>query len=167
MIVPIFRNENNMMKFPQCVSYDIKKQVGMVVLYSLRTVLLQRCTSWLIFFETQPGARAGDGGLPDPRTHQGPHTSAVPPGDPESQTNCWGFPQILNEKGSGEIVHEEKRVRESDGKEVKTLKINSLSFYFLKVNTLLKNNIEGIILKWSYQVSMASPFSNDMNNNNK
>lgn len=27
MIVPIFRNENNMMKFPQCVSYDLKKQV--------------------------------------------------------------------------------------------------------------------------------------------
>ena len=27
VIVPIFRNENNMMKFPQCVSYDIKKQV--------------------------------------------------------------------------------------------------------------------------------------------
>ena len=34
MIVPIFRNENNMMKFPQCVSYDIKKQVKMVVVYS-------------------------------------------------------------------------------------------------------------------------------------
>ena len=46
VIVPIFRNENNMMKFPQCVSYDIKKQVKMVVLYSLRTELLQRCTSW-------------------------------------------------------------------------------------------------------------------------
>ena len=28
VIVPIFRNENNMMKFPQCVSYDIKKQVN-------------------------------------------------------------------------------------------------------------------------------------------
>ena len=166
MIVPIFRNENNMMKFPQCVSYDIKKQVKMVVLYSLRTVLLQRCTSWLIFFETQPGARAGDGGLPDPRAHQGPHTSALPTGDPESQTNCWGFPQILNEKGSGEIVHEEKRVRESDGKEVKTLKINSLSFYFLKVNTLLKNNIEGIILKWSYQVFRDCPFTNGINNKN-
>ena len=30
VIVPIFRNENNMMKFPQCVSYDIKKQVRRV-----------------------------------------------------------------------------------------------------------------------------------------
>ena len=50
---------------------------------------------------------------------------------------------------------------------MKTLKINSLSFSFLKVNTLLKNNIEGIILKWSYQVSMANPFSNDINNNKK
>ena len=126
VIVPIFRNENNMMKFPQCVSYDIKKQVRIVVLYSLRTVLLQRCTSCLIFFETQPGPRAGDGGLPNPWAHQGPHTSALPPGDPESQINCQGIPQIFNEKGSGEIVHEEKRVRESDGKEVKTLKINSL-----------------------------------------
>ena len=90
MIVPIFRNENNMMKFPQCVSYDIKKQVVMVVLYSLRTVLLQRSTSWLIFFETQPGARAGDGSLPDPRTHQGPHTSALPPGDPKSKNIAKG-----------------------------------------------------------------------------
>ena len=126
---------------------------------------------WLSYILWGPssckGARAGDSSLPDPRTHQGPHTFALPPGDPESQINCQGIPQIFNEKGSGEIVHEEKRVRESDGKEVKTLKINSLSLSFLKVNTLLKNNIEGIILKWSYQVSTASPFSNGMNNNNK
>ena len=44
---------------------------------------------------------------------------------------------------------------------------NTLTLLYQKVNTLLKNNIEGIILKWSYQVSMASPFSNDMNNINK
>ena len=79
------------------------------------------------------------------------------------------FSQNINAKGSGEIVHEEKRVRESDGKEVRTMKIipNTLTLLYQKVNTLLKNNIEGIILKWSYQVSMASPFSNDMNNINK
>ena len=35
-----------------------------------------------------------------------------------------------------DIAGEEVRVRESEGKEV---------------NTVLKNNIEGIILKWSYQ----------------
>ena len=55
VIVPIFRNENNMMKFPQCVSYDIKKQVKMVVLYSLRTELLQRCTSWRRQFTKSEG----------------------------------------------------------------------------------------------------------------
>ena len=39
-------------------------------------------------------------------------------------------------QGVDEIAGEEVRVRESEGKEV---------------NTVLKNNIEGIILKWSYQ----------------
>ena len=28
VLVPIFRNESNMLKYPHCVSYDIKKQVG-------------------------------------------------------------------------------------------------------------------------------------------
>ena len=40
-------------------------------------------------------------------------------------------------KGAADIDDEERRVRESDGREV---------------DTLLKNNIEGIILKWAYQV---------------
>lgn len=28
VLVPLFRNEANMLKFPHCVSYDIKKQVA-------------------------------------------------------------------------------------------------------------------------------------------
>ena len=46
-------------------------------------------------------------------------------------------------------------MRESDGKEVrpKTMKKYFIyAFTLIQVNTLLKNNIEGIILKWSYQV---------------
>ena len=47
VIVPIFRNENNMMKFPQCVSYDIKKQVNEAdTCCSRLTSLSPRCTSW-------------------------------------------------------------------------------------------------------------------------
>ena len=43
------------------------------------------------------------------------------------------FPQ----QGEAAIEDEEIRVRQSDGK---------------KVNMMLKNNIEGIILKWAHQV---------------
>ena len=43
------------------------------------------------------------------------------------------FPQ----GAASDIAEEEKRVRESDGREV---------------NMLMKNNIEGIIIKWAHQV---------------
>ena len=46
------------------------------------------------------------------------------------------FPQ-----GAANIDEEERKVRESDGKEV---------------DTLLKNNIEAIVSKWAYQVQPAS-----------
>ena len=45
------------------------------------------------------------------------------------------FPQ----QGAAAIEDEERKVRESDGK---------------KVNMTLKNNIEGIILKWAHQVQL-------------
>ena len=45
------------------------------------------------------------------------------------------FPQ-----GAANIDEEERKVRESDGKEV---------------DTLLKNNIEAIVSKWAYQVQPA------------
>lgn len=89
VLVPIFRNEANMLKYPHCVSYDIKKQV-----HELATAVFQI-----------RGLIKGRTLLP--------------------------FPQ-----GVADIDDEEKRVRESGGKEV---------------DTILKNNIEGIILKWSYQ----------------
>ena len=46
------------------------------------------------------------------------------------------FPQ-----GAANIDEEERKVRESDGKEV---------------DTLLKNNIEAIVSKWAYQVNIAA-----------
>ena len=42
-------------------------------------------------------------------------------------------------QGVEDIDIEERRARESEGKDI---------------DTVLKNNIEGIILKWSYQVSL-------------
>ena len=41
-------------------------------------------------------------------------------------------------QGAGDIDEEERKVRESDGD---------------YCNMLLKNNIEGIIIKWGYQVA--------------
>ena len=89
VVVPIFKNEFNMAKFPQCVADDIKKQV-----HELSTSVYQI-----------RGHIKGRTLLP--------------------------FPQ-----GAAMIEDEEVKVRTSDGK---------------YCNMLLKNNIEGIILKWAHQ----------------
>ena len=89
VFVPIFKNEFNMVKFPQCVSNDIKRQV-----HELATSVYQI-----------RGHIKGRTLLP--------------------------FPQ-----GAHVIDEEEQKVRESDGR---------------YCNMLLKNNIEGIILKWAHQ----------------
>ena len=89
VVVPLFKNEFNMSKFPQCVADDIKKQV-----HELSTSVYQI-----------RGHIKGRTLLP--------------------------FPQ-----GASLIDDEEKKVRESDGR---------------YCNMLLKNNIEGIILKWAHQ----------------
>ena len=49
------------------------------------------------------------------------------------------FPQ-----GAANIDEEERKVRESDGKEV---------------DTLLKNNIEAIVSKWAYQVQLSEVYN--------
>ena len=89
VVVPLFKNELNMDKFPKCVADDIKRQV-----HELATSVYQI-----------RGHIKGRTLLP--------------------------FPQ-----GASLIDDEEKKVRESDGR---------------YCNMLLKNNIEGIILKWSHQ----------------
>ena len=66
VLVPIFRNEANMLKYPHCVSYDIKKQVESLVLEVARG--------------QHTGARACNGSLPNPRTHQGEDAVALSTG---------------------------------------------------------------------------------------
>ena len=108
VIIPIFKNEKNISKFPQCVGEgkqfktihyqlsvapDIKRQI-----HELKTTVHQI-----------RGHIKGKTLLP--------------------------FPQ----GAATDIEDEERKVRESDGK---------------KVNMTLKNNIEGIILKWAHQVQL-------------
>ena len=76
------------MKFPQCVSYDIKKQVKMVVLYSLRTVLLQRSTSWRRQFTRSEDTSRAAHFCPSPRW-------------PWESNKLLGLPSNLKWKGLG------------------------------------------------------------------
>ena len=61
-----------------------------------------------------------------------------PPVNINNETNIYSIVLYKHIKGIENIAADEIRARESNGKDV---------------NTTLKNNIEAIILKWSYQVN--------------
>ena len=95
-----------MLKYPHCVSYDIKKQVGDTI-------------PPLLTLHNYKGARAGHSGLPNPRTYQGKNPSAISAGKSGTmEENTLQNNELIVLQGVADIDDEEKRVRESQGKEV-------------------------------------------------
>ena len=70
VIVPLFKNESNICKFPKCLADDIKRQV--------RFIFRLRCQK--LSTENIKGARACNDSLSDPRTHQRKDFASLPSG---------------------------------------------------------------------------------------
>ena len=70
VIVPLFKNESNICKFPKCLADDIKRQV--------RFIFRLRCQK--LSTENMKGARACNDSLSDPRTHQRKDFASLPSG---------------------------------------------------------------------------------------
>ena len=130
VVAPILKNEKNLSKYPQCVADDIKRQV-----HELSTSVYQI-----------RGHIKGKTLLPFPQVRFWHSWYCI--------WLLWLFDFIsflfylysillaINfQQGAARIAEEERRVRESKGEEC---------------DMTLKNNIEGIIIKWAYQTDEVS-----------
>ena len=125
VLAPILKNEKNLKKFPQCVADDIKRQC-----HELSTSVYQI-----------RGHIKGKTLLPFPQVKEALLNKCV--------ADVMKFYLLivtlifckLNttnvQQGAKRVAEEEKRVRESNGEDC---------------NMLLKNTIEGIIIKWAHQI---------------
>ena len=108
VLVPIFNNPDNMKKFPSCIAYG-------------------RWVDWYFSSENSDIANLDI----EKQVHE--LATAVY----QIRGHIKGLTLLPFPQGADNIDNEERKVRESHGKDV---------------DTVLKNNIEAIVSKWAYQV---------------